>query len=832
MGGFSPTAVAGFSPQPPTPPPAPVPPSTLPTPQQAAQVASLAGAMFAGATKGATAATAQQPPATQVPPVSAPQIPPVVPGAPPTPSQAMMQKLISDSKAGLTGSMATPSTPPTGPPSPAGPQPPPPPTTLGDAMAQLQADRARYEKDSENPPQYKPPNKWLEIATALAGLAFPAGGLGKFAAGMSGGLAEGAKDAYARKEEQWKAKQAADEKAMGLDATLYDAQAKIDATAQENSIRNDLAQQRIGISGQHLQLSAQGLNWKENVEFPANQKRYYDLAQEHNDVIMRGQDFTIAGKQMGIAAQYKLEGIRQIGMNGRAAASISERLANTAIVQGAETARTQYNRQVAAIQKADAKDPHQMATDITAATSQLNDTVNGLLAKAPPGSDMANLSTLGTGLDADTAQTTNEELSGYANNAAGVDSGAASGYAPSQGVTPQTQAQAIQLQQKGYSTDPATGQMYPPGYHALGSPIDGSDPPPQQGPGTPTGAGAPGTPIGGDPPAAPQATNPAEQHGVNLAQQSDNYVLGLGAMAQKAGVGGGAGVSEPDLKSAREFVAQHAADHPTLQSFIQSMTGPGAKLMSNPQAGQLIELWAHTRRAQGLPVDVPPPPGQTPPHPVVPGSGPASLDITKPGLGLPTKPAGGPVAESAPETAPPKPSFAGLPDSAVTGAVKGVAGAVEGAIHHATPTKGEVIQQAAQKYGVPVALAIAIAKNESSFNNDATSPVGAHGMFQLMPGTAKALGVDPNNPVENVMGGIHYLAEQLKRFKSIPAAVASFNAGPQAVIDHRGIPPYPETRAYVAKVLKDYRDLLQEYPLQASQSNGGSNAANPFALHP
>jgi hypothetical protein len=795
----------------------------MPTPQQAAQVASLAGAMFAGATKGATAATAQQPPAAQVPPVSAPQIPPVVPGAPPTPSQAMMQKLISDSKAGLTGPMATPSTPPTGPPAPGGPQPPPPPSTLGDAMAQLQADRARYEADSSNPPQYKPPNKWLEIATALAGLAFPAGGLGKFAAGMSGGLAEGAENAYARKEEQWKAKQAADEKAMGLDATLYDAQAKIDATAQQNAIRNEYTQQRIDIARGRFNESVQSLGWKENVQFPETLRKDYDLATERANVTMRGQNLTSADRLTAINAQFKLQAIRDVAAGARTEANISARLATTSIAAQAKTLESQFEAQKQLILKSKMT-PDQQSAALASAYTTLNGGVSALLAKAPPGSDMANLSTLSSGMDTDAEHAQAEDLeqaqNGYLTQAGGYDSGAASGYSAPQGVTPQTQAQAIQLQQKGYSTDPATGQMYPPGYQALGSPIDGSDPPPQQGPGTPTGAGAPGTPIGGDPPAAPQATNPAEQHGINLAQQSDNYVLGLGAMAQKAGVGGGAGVSEPDLKSAREFVAQHAADHPTLQSFIQSMTGPGAKLMSNPQAGQLIELWAHTRRAQGKPVDVPPPPGQTPPHPVVPGSGPASLDITKPGLGLPGPAGAAQTGAIAPETAPPKPSFAGLPDSAVTGAVKGVAGAVEGAIHHATPTKGEVIQQAAQKYGVPVALAIAIAKNESSFNNDATSPVGAHGMFQLMPGTAKALGVDPNNPVENVMGGIHYLAEQLHRFKSIPAGIAAYNAGPQAVIDHRGIPPFPETRAYVAAVLKDYRALLQEYPLQAHGASG------------
>jgi hypothetical protein len=327
---------------------------------------------------------------------------------------------------------------------------------------------------------------------------------------------------------------------------------------------------------------------------------------------------------------------------------------------------------------------------------------------------------------------------------------------------------------------------------------------------------------GGDPP--PQASNPAEQHGANLQQQQGNYQLTLGAEAQKLGVGGGTGVSEQDFKQGKEFASQHAADYPTLQAFVHAMNGPGGKAMSNSQAGQLVELWAHTRRGQGLPVDVPPPPGQTPPHPIVPGGGPASLDITKPDLGLPGAAKGGPVASSGPETPPGepplnKPAFAGLPPQ-MADVAGNVIHAVQGAIAHKTPTKGEVIRQAAQKTGVPEALLIAIAKNESGFNNDATSPAGAHGMFQLMPGTAKALGVDPNNPVENVMGGATYIGEQLKRFHSIPAAIAAYNAGPQAVIDHRGIPPFPETRAYVSHVLADYRKLLQTYPLQAHDANG------------
>ena len=841
MGGFNTTMAAGMAPPAPAPPPPPVTSPPPLNPAQAAQYAQLAGAMFAGATTGAKGATpnaaiAQTQPAPP-PNVSPPQIPGVTPGAQPTPSDAMFQKLLSDSKSGQTGSMSTPSKPPTGPTAPGAPQPPAAPSTapetLGDIMARLQKDRTKYDTDSSNAPQYKPPNKWLELATVLAGLAFPAGGLGKFAAGMSGGLAKGAEDAYGRKEEQWKDKQAADEKAMGLDATLYDAQAKIEDKAQQDAIKNDFSRERIAISQGHLDQSAQKLTWHENIEFPANQKRYYDLAAERADVTMRGQDFTTADKQMGTAAQFGLESIRQVGMNMRNSANISERLYATSAVQQAETARAAYAKSVAGYQKSLASDPAKMTAAITAATQTLNDTVNGILAKAPAGSDMANVATLKAGLDADTTQTTTEELNGYASNAAGTDTVSTPGYSPGQGVVPQTAYAANQLSQKGYSTDAATGVMYPPGYQGLSAPIDagGGGAPGAVPTGGPSGASAPnvgpGAPAmpGGDPP--PQASNPAEQHDVNLAQQQGNYQLQLGAMAQQHGVGGGTGIPEDLFKRARELVAGHAANYPTAEAFLaaQKADNPqGVGQLSNSQAGQLVELWAHTRRQQGQPVDLPPPPGQTPPHPTVPGGGPASLDITKPDLGLPGAAKGGPVASSGPETPPGepplnKPAFAGLPPQ-MADVAGNVIHAVQGAIAHKTPTKGEVIRQAAQKTGVPEALLIAIAKNESGFNNDATSPAGAHGMFQLMPGTAKALGVDPNNPVENVMGGATYIGEQLKRFHSIPAAIAAYNAGPQAVIDHRGIPPFPETRAYVSHVLADYRKLLQTYPLQAHDANG------------
>ncbi|HVY88093.1 MAG TPA: lytic transglycosylase domain-containing protein [Hyphomonadaceae bacterium] len=98
----------------------------------------------------------------------------------------------------------------------------------------------------------------------------------------------------------------------------------------------------------------------------------------------------------------------------------------------------------------------------------------------------------------------------------------------------------------------------------------------------------------------------------------------------------------------------------------------------------------------------------------------------------------------------------------------------------------------------------AIAYVESRFDTRAISPKGAVGMMQLMPKTAASLGVDPANPEANARGGADYLRKLLVRFdNNVELAVAAYNAGPEAVTRHGGVPPYPETRAYVAAVM-DY----------------------------
>lgn len=115
-----------------------------------------------------------------------------------------------------------------------------------------------------------------------------------------------------------------------------------------------------------------------------------------------------------------------------------------------------------------------------------------------------------------------------------------------------------------------------------------------------------------------------------------------------------------------------------------------------------------------------------------------------------------------------------------------------------------IFEAASRKYGVPVNLLKAVAKTESNFNATAVSSCGAMGIMQLMPSTAKALGVlDPFDPEQNIMGGAKYLAQMLKEFGGkIELAVAAYNAGPGNVEKYDGIPPFKETQSYVSKVLE------------------------------
>ena len=118
----------------------------------------------------------------------------------------------------------------------------------------------------------------------------------------------------------------------------------------------------------------------------------------------------------------------------------------------------------------------------------------------------------------------------------------------------------------------------------------------------------------------------------------------------------------------------------------------------------------------------------------------------------------------------------------------------------------ETIRQAAGKYGVDPKLVSAVAEVVSGFQQGAVSATGAVGVMQLMPETAESLGVNPYDAAQNINGGAQYLKQMLDTFDGdVRKAVAAYNAGPEAVKEYGGVPPYSETQQYVSSVLDLYR---------------------------
>lgn len=120
-------------------------------------------------------------------------------------------------------------------------------------------------------------------------------------------------------------------------------------------------------------------------------------------------------------------------------------------------------------------------------------------------------------------------------------------------------------------------------------------------------------------------------------------------------------------------------------------------------------------------------------------------------------------------------------------------------------TTQALIRASARAHGVSVQLVESIASVESGMKTNAVSPKGAIGVMQLMPGTARQMGVDPNDVAQNIDGGTRLMRELLNRYEGDPhqltKALAAYNAGPGAVARYQGIPPYRETRNYVKRVM-------------------------------
>ena len=167
---------------------------------------------------------------------------------------------------------------------------------------------------------------------------------------------------------------------------------------------------------------------------------------------------------------------------------------------------------------------------------------------------------------------------------------------------------------------------------------------------------------------------------------------------------------------------------------------------------------------------------------------------------------GSSLTESTTEDTAARQSFSDVLENIITNTIAQNGSSVANAASNKTGSTvnlDEIFQKASDTYHVPVELLKAVAKAESNFDPNAGSSAGAQGIMQLMPATAKALGVTNTfDPEQNIMGGAKYLSQQLERYDgNTVLALAAYNAGPGNVSKYNGVPPFEETRNYITKVM-------------------------------